>query len=53
MTHSNKAKPDKARYNGWIDSTIYEKFKELAEKDGRKYCNMINKLITDYCNSEG
>lgn len=41
-------KEDKHRFVVIIEKDIFEKFKEIADKEKRSASNLANKLINDY-----
>jgi metal-responsive CopG/Arc/MetJ family transcriptional regulator len=51
VTRENLDKTRKVNVNFSIDKTLYEQFKRVAQKDMRKYSNIVEGSIRRYVNS--
>jgi len=52
VTRENLDKTRKVNVNFTIDKNLYEKFKRVAQKDMRKYSNIVESSIRRYVQSK-
>ena len=49
VTRENLEKTRKVNVNFSIDKHLYEQFKRVAQKDMRKYSNIVKAVFVDMC----